>query len=254
MNIPLPTPYSICAQNIRKYTPIPSLLIQKGHYLRPVPIALRTYANTLLFHLRSFRRGITYSLFHLRPEYTQRDSYSICAHSERALPTPYFICAQNICKYTPNPSAQPMILVVLIYLICSIVNLALSEGVVIDKSKHAVVSPLIKKPSLDAEALKNYRPVSGLNLISKTIKRVVSKQLKHHLTVNDLDNINQSAYKTNHSTETALLKITGNVKMNLAQNKPTSVVLLDLSAAFDTIDHQQQFDELSSKCGLSLCS
>ena len=78
------------------------------------------------------------------------------------------------------------------------------------------------------------------NFISKTIERVVSKQLKHHLTVNELDNINQSANKTGHSTETALFK-------TIAQNKPTGVVLLDLLAAFDTIDHQQLSKELSSK-------
>ena len=75
--------------------------------------------------------------------------------------------------------------------ICSIVNLSLLEGVVIDIFKHAVLTSLIKKPFLDADELLNYRLVSGLNFISKTIERVVSK---HHLTVNELDNINQSAY------------------------------------------------------------
>ena len=59
---------------------------------------------------------------------------------------------------------------ILIQPICSIVNLSLSEGVVIDKFKHAVVTPLIKKRSLDAEGLKNYRLVPGLNFISKTIE------------------------------------------------------------------------------------
>ena len=58
----------------------------------------------------------------------------------------------------------------------------------------------------------NYRPVLGLNCISKIIERVVSKQLKHHLTVNEIDNINQSAYKNGHSTWTALLKIADYIK------------------------------------------
>ena len=87
----------------------------------------------------------------------------------------------------------------------------------------------------------------------KTIERVVAKQLKHHLAANDLDNINPCAYKTGHSTETALLKITNDVKLNLAQNKPIGVVLLDLLTAFDTIDHQQLSNELSSQFGLSDC-
>ena len=116
-----------------------------------------------------------------------------------------------------------------------------------------MVTLLIKKPSLDAEELKKYRPVSGLIYISKTIERVVFKQLKHHLTVNELNNINQSAYKTGYSTETALLKITDNITINLAQNQSNGVVLLDLSSTFDTLDHQQPSKELSSKFDLSGC-
>ena len=114
---------------------------------------------------------------------------------------------------------------ILIHPIPSIVNLSLLEAVAINKFKYAVVTPLIKKLSLDAHEFKNDRPVSGLNFISKTIERVVTKQLKHHLAVNELDNIYQSAYKTGHSMETALLKITDDVKLNLAQNK----------AAFDSL-------------------
>ena len=61
----------------------------------------------------------------------------------------------------------------------------------------------------------------GLKFLSKAIERVVPKQLKHHLNVNVIDNINQCAYKTGQSTETALLKISDNVRVHLAQNKPT---------------------------------
>ena len=73
------------------------------------------------------------------------------------------------------------------------------------------------KPSLDAEEFNHYRPVSGLNFISKTIQCVVTKQLKHHLTANELDNLNHFAL----STEMALLKITDDVKLNLAQANPS---------------------------------
>ena len=66
----------------------------------------------------------------------------------------------------------------------------------------------------------NDRHVSGLNFISKEIERVVAKQLKHPLAANELDNINHSAYKTGHSTETALLKTTNDVKLNLAPKNP----------------------------------
>ena len=84
---------------------------------------------------------------------------------------------------------------------------------------------------------KNYRPVSSLNFISKIIERAVAKQLKEHVGQNDLVNKFQSAYKTGHSTETALLNITNDIHMSLSYDKPVALVLLDLSAAFDTIDH-----------------
>ena len=131
------------------------------------------------------------------------------------------------------------------------INLSLSEGYFPDEFKTAVVTPLIKKPSLDKSVLNNYRPVSGLNFVSKLIERIVSKQLKHYLSSNNLNNIYQSAYKAGHSTETILLKIKSDIHLNLAQGQPTALVLLDLSAAFDTIDHLKLFDCLSSWFGFS---
>ena len=68
---------------------------------------------------------------------------------------------------------------------------------------------------------------------------------------NNLGNIYQSAYKAGHSTETNLLKIKSDIHLNLAQGLPTALVLLDLSAAFDTIDHLKLFDCLSSWFGFS---
>ena len=79
------------------------------------------------------------------------------------------------------------------------------EGCVSDAFKSAVVTPLIKKPNLPSNDLKNYRPVSGLSFISKLVERVVAKQLLEHIHVHNLDNPYQSAYKAGHSTETALL-------------------------------------------------
>ena len=58
-----------------------------------------------------------------------------------------------------------------------------------------------------------------------------------HIQDHNLDNLSQSAYKQGHSTETALLSIKNEVHLSLARGEPTALVLLDLSAAFDTIDH-----------------
>ncbi len=122
--------------------------------------------------------------------------------------------------------------------------MSLSEGVFPDQFKSAFVTPLIKKPSLDKSVLNNYRPVSGLNFVSKLIERVVTNQVKFHLLSNNLDNLYQSAYKMGHSTETMLLKIKSDIHENLAQNKPTALILLDLSAASDAINHALLFGHL----------
>ena len=84
------------------------------------------------------------------------------------------------------------------------VNLSFIDGIFNDPFKHTIVMPLIKKPSLSKDDLKNYRPVSGF--ISKVVQCVAVSQLKSHLPANNLDNMNQSAYKAGHSSETALVK------------------------------------------------
>ena len=104
------------------------------------------------------------------------------------------------------------------------VNCSLQEGLVPDGS-------------LPVEDLKNYRPVSGLSFISKLVERVVAKQLVDHIHRHGLDNSYQSAYKSGHSTETALLSIKNDTHLSLSRGEATALVLLDLSAAFDTIDH-----------------
>ena len=121
--------------------------------------------------------------------------------------------------------------------ITKLVNWSLHEGLVPDDFKKAVVTPLIKKASLPVEDLKNYCPVSGLRFISKLVECVVAKQLVDHIHRNGLDNSYQSAYKSGHSTETALLSIKNDINLSLSWGEATAWVLLDLSAAFDTIDH-----------------
>ena len=107
-----------------------------------------------------------------------------------------------------------------------------------------MVTLLIKKANLPSDNLKNYCPVSGLSFISKLVERVVAKQLLEHIHVHNLDNLYQSAYKAGHSTETALLCIKN------VWAEPTALVLLDLSAAFDTIDHSTLFSCLRSWFGV----
>ena len=78
-------------------------------------------------------------------------------------------------------------------------------GIVPTKMKAALVTPLIKNPLLGKDVMKNVRPVSDLSFISKLTERVVLNRLIDHVSRNNLQNKFQSAYKLNHSTETALM-------------------------------------------------
>ena len=121
--------------------------------------------------------------------------------------------------------------------ITKLVNCSLREGLVLDGFKKAVVTPLIKKASLPVEDLKNYDPVSGLSFISKWVEHVVARQLVDRIHRHGLDNPYQSAYKSGYSTETALLFMKNDIHLSLSHGEATALILLDLSATFDTIDH-----------------
>ena len=117
-----------------------------------------------------------------------------------------------------------------------------------DEKSHAIVTPLIKKTSLSKEDLRNYWPVSGLSFLSKLVERIVAADIRSHIDSNDLGNIFQLAYKAGHSTETALLCIKNEIYL---LSKGTALVLLDLSAAFDTIDHDTLLSCLSTRFGFT---
>ena len=128
-------------------------------------------------------------------------------------------------------------------------NESLVTGFVPPCFKHAVVKPLLKKANLDPENLKNYRPVSSLPFLSKVLERLVLAQLLQHLETNHLLEPFQSAYRRSHSTETALLRIFDSLLQAADRGEVTLLSLLDLSAAFDTIDHSMLLSRLSNCFG-----
>ena len=117
--------------------------------------------------------------------------------------------------------------------------------------KSAIVSPVLKKPSLDPENFGNYRPISNLPFLSKITEKVVLAQLLKHLQTNKLLYHLQSAYRSDHSTETALLKMCSDILSALDNKNVTLLSLLDLSAAFDTIDHSILLSRLQTCFGIS---
>ena len=95
----------------------------------------------------------------------------------------------------------------------------------------------------------NYRPVSNLQYISKLAESAVAKQLQHHIDTNNLFPMLQSSYCKFHSTESALLKVKNDILLNMNIQHVTLLVLLDLSAALDTIDHGILLERLRSAFG-----
>ncbi len=132
-----------------------------------------------------------------------------------------------------------------------VVNASLVSGTFTNSMKTAVVKPLMKKHNLDNTMLNNYRPILHLPFIGTFIEEVVFNQLNKYLNSNGyLDNF-QSGLRVHHSTETALIKIINYIRLISDTGKISVLVLLDLSDAFDTVDHNILLQRLENWVGLS---
>ena len=115
---------------------------------------------------------------------------------------------RTTCGLDPFPTKLLMShLSSIINIILRIVNLCFSSGDFPASCKSAIISPLIKKQGLDSVILKNYRPVANLLFISKIIEKAIATQIHSHLINYYIVDNFQSAYKTGHSCETALLRV-----------------------------------------------
>ena len=113
------------------------------------------------------------------------------------------------------------------------------------------MKPLLKMDNLDLNVFKNFRPVSNIPFISKVLGKVAVKRLTNHLDINGLQEDYQSAYKLMHSTETALLKVKHDISSALDRHNSVLFVMLDLSAAFDTIYQNQLLGLLRDEYGIT---
>ena len=137
----------------------------------------------------------------------------------------------------------------LLPILTEIINTSLQLGNFIEPLKHAIIKPLLKKIGLELTK-NNYRPVSNLSFISKLIEAAVFDQYTEHLSTNNLMDDKQSAYKKEHSTETLLMKVQNEILTGIDNGEVVMLVLLDLSAAFDTIDHNILFERLENMYGI----
>jgi len=129
-------------------------------------------------------------------------------------------------------------------------NVSLSSGCFPTKFKHAVIRPLLKEADLDSSDMKNYRPVSNLPFLSKLLERVVQRRLQEFLDSNGMMPPMQSAYRRFHSTETAVIKVYNDLLLAADKGQMSALCLLDLTAAFDTVDHELLLHRLERQFGL----
>lgn len=94
-----------------------------------------------------------------------------------------------------------------------------------------------KKKNLDKSVMNNYRPISNLSFLSKIIEKAVFQQLNNFSALNNCFDVFQSGFRPRHSTETALVRVFNVIHLNTDSGRISVLVLLDLSAAFNTVDH-----------------
>ena len=158
--------------------------------------------------------------------------------------------SKKTCSLDPMPTSLVVeCLDVILPVITRMVNLSLQSGNFPDTWKLADVRP---RPKIAAEALfANLRPISNLQFVSKLTERAVFCQTHQHLSTNGLYPKAQSAYREHHSTETALLRVQNDILLSMNLQRVTLLVLLDVSAGFETVDHTILLDRLSSAFGIS---
>ncbi|KAJ1196503.1 hypothetical protein NDU88_000373 [Pleurodeles waltl] len=120
----------------------------------------------------------------------------------------------------------------------AVINSSFDTATFPDFWKHAEVNALLKKPKADPEDLTKYRPISLLPFPAKVTEKIVNAQLSHFLEENNILNTSQSGFRKNHSTETALIACTDDIRTRVYKGETIALILLDLSAAFDTVCHQ----------------
>ena len=109
-------------------------------------------------------------------------------------------------------------------IIARVINMSFEQGVYPDVFKYAHVKPLLKNNKLDAEDMKNYRPIANLKFLSKTVERAAALQIQSYTKENNLNATMQSAYRRNHSVETALLGVSNDLLLTI--DKGLEAILL----------------------------
>ncbi len=153
------------------------------------------------------------------------------------------------CMLAPIPSKLlKEVLPEVIDPLLSIINSSLSLGYVHKTFKMTVIKPLIKKTQLDPKDLVNYRLISNLPFLSKILEKIVSSQLYSFLEKHNICEDIQSGFRPSHNTETTHIRVTNYLLSSSDRGCISLLVLLNLSTAFVTIDHNILLNRLKKLC------
>ena len=130
-------------------------------------------------------------------------------------------------------------------------NSSLTPGVLPASQKKVIVTPRLKKVSMDKNELRSFRPVSNLSIVSKIIEKIVAWQLISYLDEFDMLPKFQSGFRAFHSTETTLPPLLSDIHMAMDRGEVTLLALLDVSAAFDSVDHGILLNRLRISFGIT---
>ena len=125
-----------------------------------------------------------------------------------------------------------------------IFDLSFLNGIFPDSLKIAKVTPVYKAG--DSSDLGNYRPISVLPCFSKILERIMYKRLYKYLQENKILYCKQFGFQAGHSTDHAIIQLVDQIYENFEENKYTLGVFIDLSKAFDTVDHKTLLSQLET--------
>ena len=135
------------------------------------------------------------------------------------------IISNHLLKYAATTISKPLMV---------IINQMLTNGIFPEKLKLAKVIPVFKSGD---QLFSNYRPISLLSSISKIFEYVIQEQLVDYLLVNNLLCNEQFGFRSGYSTELAALHLVDNMINEIDNGKTPINIYIDLSKAFDTLNH-----------------
>jgi len=131
----------------------------------------------------------------------------------------------------------------LAYILAELVNCSMSNGIVPDELKIAKVVPIYKTG--DTNVFSNYRPISVLPFFSKIFEKIAANRLTDYLDKYNIINKNQFGFRKNCSTSMAVINMVEKITKALDEKLFTIGVFIDLSKAFDTVNHQILLSKLT---------